>query len=94
MGKIRRLEPKTEFEEISNFFQVTFKRKTTQETTQETTQKILFAIKEKPSITRKELAKKIGLSEDGIKYQLDKLRKNKTIKHVGSTKKGHWEVLK
>lgn len=69
---------------------VIFKRKTTQETTQE----ILIAIKEKPTITRKELAKKIGLSEDGIKYQLNKLKKEKIIKHIGSTKKGHWEVKK
>jgi ATP-dependent DNA helicase RecG len=68
--------------------------KATQETTQETTQEIIRIIKEKPSITRKELAKKIGLSEDGIKYNLNKLKKENKIKHVGSTKKGFWKVLK
>ena len=89
-------EPKTSFKELGQHFISTFERKadvTPQETTQETAQSILLLIKEKPIITRKELAQKIGLSEEGIKYHLNKLRKNKTIKHVGSTKKGHWEVM-
>ena len=65
----------------------------TGETTQETTQEILKIIKEKPTITRKELAQKIGLSEDGIKYHLTQLRKNNIIRHIGSTKKGYWEII-
>ncbi|UCH93320.1 MAG: winged helix-turn-helix domain-containing protein [Candidatus Aminicenantes bacterium] len=46
---------------------------TTLITTQNTTQKILELIEYNPKITRKEMAREIGISEDGIKYNLDKL---------------------
>jgi predicted HTH transcriptional regulator len=66
----------------------------TQETTQETTQeKILTILKARPETTRKELAAQIGITPDGIKYHLAKLRKAGAIRHVGPTKAGHWEVL-
>jgi ATP-dependent DNA helicase RecG len=65
-----------------------------QETTQETTQeKIILLLKEKPSITRRELAQELPLSEDGIKYHLNKLKEHKRIQHVGPTKGGYWKVL-
>jgi len=88
--------PKFEF---TNFFTVIFKRpptpqKITQKTTQKTTQKILELIKENPKITRKELAEKIGISEDGIKFNLNQLKKQNKIKRVGPDKGGYWEILK
>jgi predicted HTH transcriptional regulator len=75
--------------------------KATQETTQEieetiqkTTQEmILRLIKTNPAITRKGLAEKAGLTPDGVKYHLDKLREQGVIRHVGATKKGYWEVM-
>jgi len=72
--------------------------KTTQETTQETTREttreiILNVIKNKPEITRNELADICGITPDGIKYHLDKLRQNGKIRHVGPTKKGRWEII-
>ncbi len=68
---------------------------TTQETTQKTTQeKILDLLKAKPTITRKEIAAKIGLTTDGIKYHLTKMRTAGIIIRVGSRKAGHWKVLK
>ena len=65
--------------------------KTTQETTQE---KILVLLRARPSITRRELASRTGLSDGGVKYHLNKLRTAHVIRHVGPTKAGHWEVLK
>lgn len=66
---------------------------TTQEKTQETTQeKILRLLRNRPKSTRKELAVAVGITPDGVKYHLDKLRKAGTIRHVGPTKAGHWEV--
>jgi ATP-dependent DNA helicase RecG len=91
---------KTRIQASTNYFTITFYRNkqssqnTAQETTQETTQEIINLIKQKPSITRKELAQKIGLSEDGIKYHLNQLKKKKILQHKGSTKKGYWEVKK
>jgi len=71
---------------------------TTQEnktTTQEMTQqRVLSYIKKKPEITRRELAEKIGISTNGIKYHLDKLKFKGIIQHVGPTKRGYWEILK
>jgi len=68
---------------------------TAQETTQETTQgKILFLLESTPTLTRRQLAVQLEMTEDGIKYHLNKLKKQERIRHVGSTKKGWWEVLK
>lgn len=67
---------------------------TTDQTVQTTEQKIINAIAEKPTITRKELAEKTGLSESGVKWQLDKLKKEQKILRAGGTFGGHWVVKK
>jgi ATP-dependent DNA helicase RecG len=59
-----------------------------------TQEQILRLLRIQPSITRKELAEKIGLSTDGIKYHLAKLKSAGVIRHMGPTKSGRWEVLK
>ncbi len=70
-------------------------QRATQETTKETTQeKILVLWKVYPAITRRELAAKIGITDDGIKYHLNKLKLSGRIKHIGPTKAGQWETLK
>jgi ATP-dependent DNA helicase RecG len=67
---------------------------TTQKTTQETTQeKIIRQIKLNPSITQKGLSEQTGISVDGVKYHLKKLKDAGMIKRLGSTKAGRWEVL-
>lgn len=66
----------------------------TQETTQETTQEqIVNLLRQDPTMTRRILAERIGITPDGIKYHLAKLREAGRIRHVGSTKKGHWEIM-
>lgn len=44
-------------------------------TTQKTTQKILDILAKNPNATRAELAAATGLSTDGVKWNLDKLKK-------------------
>lgn len=67
---------------------------TTQEKPRKTTQEmILGLLKQKPASTRRELADRLSLTPDGIKYHLDKMRKAGIIRHSGPTKKGHWEIL-
>ena len=61
-----------------------------QESTQEM---ILEEIRKHPFTTREQLAKVIGITPDGIKKQLDKMKKANLIKHVGPTKGGHWEII-
>lgn len=71
--------------------------KSTQEnstSTQETTaERIIEEIRKHPFTTREQLAEVIGITPDGIKKQLDKLKKAGKIRHVGATKKGHWEII-
>lgn len=88
------------FENNDSFFRVILYRgkeetaQTTDQTVQTTEQKIMNAIAEKPTVTRKELAERTGLSESGIKWQLDKLKKEQKILRVGGTFGGHWVVKK
>ena len=78
------------------------KYKKAQETTQETTQekyKILNEsqiniIKENPSITQKDIANKLNMTRDGVKYNMNVLKELSIIKREGSTKKGTWLILK
>ena len=63
-------------------------------TTQKTTQKIILLLKENPKSTRKEISKILNMSEDGVKWNLDKLKKEKKIKRIGPDKGGSWKVLK
>ena len=66
----------------------------TQETTQKTTQeKIIDLIKENPDITQTEMASKLGITRDGISYNIKQLKDNGIIERIGSTKKGSWRIL-
>lgn len=67
-------------------------QESTQEKPQSTQEKILEELKLHPFTTREQLAAVIGISPDGIKKQLDKLRRAGIIRHVGATKNGHWEI--
>ncbi|MEK6916938.1 MAG: ATP-binding protein [Nanoarchaeota archaeon] len=96
--------PQFETSAENSFFTIVFKRpvegstkkapESTQKTTQKTTQKILQAIQQNPTITRKELSELMNITEDGIKYHLDKMRKQGIIKRIGPDKGGHWEIVK
>ena len=48
----------------------------------------------KPDISQKELANALGMTRDGIKYHLTKMKREGVIRHVGPARGGHWEVLK
>ena len=63
---------------------------TTQETAQETTQeKILKLIKSNPSITQTQMAKVLGITRDGVSYNIKQLKDNVNIKRVRATKNGY-----
>lgn len=69
-------------------------QKTTQKKLNKNEVKILEIIRKNPSTTRNELAKLIGITADGVKYNLDKLKKEKIIKRVGPDKGGYWKIIK
>ncbi len=72
--------------------------KTTQKTTQKelklnnNQQKIINLINDNPYITRNELADKLDITPDGVKYNLNKLTKNKIIERIGPDNGGYWKV--
>ena len=62
-------------------------------TTKETTKEILMrAMRENPAITVKELAPIVGLTEDGVRYHIKKMRAEGKLEREGSTKAGKWIV--
>lgn len=71
---------------------------TTQETAQEdraaTQGRILDLLRTEPAISRRVMAERLGITPDGVKYHLTKLRAAGVVRHVGATKGGRWEVLK
>ncbi len=58
-----------------------------------TTVKIMVLIHNNTSITIKELAAKIGITEKGIQWQLSKLKNENKIKRIGPDKTGFWKLL-
>ena len=71
--------------------------KTTLKTTPKTTPKtsaaqiIIELIEENPVITRKEMAALSGLTLDGVKYHLHKLKTAGKIRHTGPARSGRWQ---
>ena len=62
-------------------------------TTQKTTQKIIELLRSNPALGRREIAEMLGdITEDGVKYQLNKLKTAGLIKRIGPDRGGHWEV--
>ena len=53
---------------------------------------ILLSIKENPHITALQLSQKLDVTDKTIKRDLQYLKVNKMIEHVGPDKTGHWEV--
>lgn len=54
---------------------------------------IIQAIRTNPSVTQKEMAAQLNLSEAGIRYHTDKLKANGIIQRSGGRKTGRWEVI-
>lgn len=74
--------------------------KTTQFTTRYDTpvltlkeQKLLQVIQEHPEMGQKKFAEELEWTVDQVKYYLRKLTKMNIVHHVGTSRKGHWEVM-
>lgn len=72
----------------------------TQETTQITTlttqistrKRILDCLRTEPELTRRELAERTGITADGVKYHVRKLKAQGSIRRLGSDRAGRWVV--
>ena len=94
---------RVEFKRVKTGFVVAFYRPKWEEgeglekgglkTNQKTNQKILNLIRQNSKITTEQLAQVTGLSIAGVKYNLNKLKKENVLKRIGPDKGGHWEVF-
>jgi len=53
---------------------------------------IVSMIESNPSVTQKEMAVQLNLSEVGIRYHTDKLKTKGILQRIGGKKSGCWEV--
>ncbi len=86
---------KVEFRDTKNGFLVVFHRKEEYITPQITPQiedEILSLIRQNQSITKEEIAKKLGIEPDAVKYRIRKLKQEGIISWKGPSKKGRWEI--
>ena len=67
-------------------------QKTTENATEKTTEKIIRILKDRPYTTAGQLAEELGLTIDGVDYNIRKLKRQGRIVRIGGDKGGHWEV--
>ena len=68
--------------------------KTTPITTPITTPKaIMELIRGDSRMSAAQMAQSLGLTRDGIRYHLDRMKAEGVIRFVGSTRNGHWELV-
>lgn len=67
--------------------------KTTPKKREITRTEIINLLQEKPTISKKEIAEKLNLSEGGVRYHIRVLKQDKRIEYKGSSRKGKWIVL-
>ncbi len=68
-------------------------QKSTQKTSDSTQKRILEIIAETPRASRKDIAERIGISEDGVKKQLANLKRMGLIERVGAARGGYWKII-
>ena len=66
---------------------------TDKKTTKKTTEKIMSVMKSMPDVTLAELANATGISVDGVRWNIRKLKDANLIRRIGPDKGGHWEVV-
>ena len=53
----------------------------------ETADRIIAIMKEHPAITVKKIAQQLNLSVGGVRYHVNKMKKDSLVEHIGSSKK-------
>ena len=66
---------------------------TGEKTGEKTSGKILGHLRTHPQATMTELAQTLGLSRNGVEWQIRKLKRDGNLVRIGPDKGGRWEVL-
>jgi ATP-dependent DNA helicase RecG len=68
-------------------------QKTAQKAEATTEARLLVLLRRNPFLTRADLAREIGISSHGVKYQLDQLKAAGRLRRKGGRKSGEWEIV-
>ena len=90
------------FEELQGWVDVTFLAsivsagagRVPPESGKKTREKILRAIRSDPEITTAQLVRAVGLSVQGVEWNIKKMKDAAILKRVGPDKGGRWEVTR
>ena len=58
----------------------------------ETADRIIEIMRKHPAITVKKIAEQLNLSVGGVRYHVNKKKKDGLVEHIGSSKKGTWSI--
>ena len=64
-----------------------------QRSSEKSSEKILGLLRKSPTLTAREVAQQLGISQRAVEKQIDKLKRAGSLCWVGSDKGGYWEVL-
>ena len=70
-----------------------FTEKTTEEITEKTTEEIFELIINNPQISQDKIAEIIGITADGVFWNIKKLKAKGLIERIGSDKGGYWKII-
>ena len=81
--------------DFHTMFSLVFLRPTyiTPQDPEKTREKLLALILDDPKITINQLAEQIGLTRNGIEWQIAQLKKQGRLKRIGPDRGGHWKVI-
>lgn len=65
---------------------------TTTKTTAKSNAKLIQMIKKNPGASLIELAAQLNMTKDGIRYHLKNLKQQGTLKRIGSSRNGYWQI--
>ena len=90
MYRKRDTDIKTNTKKVTNTNTKTNTNIKKQKANAETATRILEIMREQPTITVKKIADQMRLSVAGVRYHINKMKKDGLVEHVGPSKKGTW----
>jgi ATP-dependent DNA helicase RecG len=66
---------------------------TPEKSSEKSSEKILWHLRQEPTLSAKALAEKLSLSSRAIEKQIDLLKKDGQLQRIGPAKGGHWKVI-
>jgi|LGVF01.1.fsa_nt_gb ATP-dependent DNA helicase RecG len=66
--------------------------KSSEEGSEKSSEKIIRLLRAEPSLSAREIAKRMGISSRAVKKQIARLKKERRLRRMGPAKGGHWEV--